>query len=68
MTPLVMMRDVEARFALQGRPVRYTVLRPYGNWFGRGALRVLRVSERISPQRGELVDVVLGYDGYDASA
>ncbi len=63
---VTMMRDVEARYALRGRNLRYTVLVPVGTWLGRGALRVLRVSEFLSPQHGEIVDVVLGYDGYDA--
>lgn len=61
---LAMMRDVEARYALRGRRLRYTVLRPLGTWFGRGALRVLRVREQSGPT-GDVVDLVLGYDGYD---
>jgi hypothetical protein len=54
------MPDVEVRFALRGRNLRYTVLRPYGNWLARGTLRVLRVREN-----EDGVDLVLGYDSYD---
>jgi hypothetical protein len=56
---IVLMRDVEARYALRGKPLRYTVLAPYGEWLGRGNLRVLRVSER-----EEYLDLVLGYESY----
>ncbi len=56
---LILMRDVEARYALRGRMLRYTVLAPFGRWLARGNLRVLRVSER-----EEYLDLVLGYESY----
>ncbi len=65
---LILVRDVEARYALRGRLLRYVVLAPFGNWVGRGALRVLRA--RLSSAEGdagELVDLVLGYDAYEAA-
>ncbi|MGH7737939.1 MAG: hypothetical protein ACREMP_08775 [Candidatus Tyrphobacter sp.] len=61
---LTMMRDVEARFALRGRRLRYTVLTPFGSRIGRGALRVLRVTESMNAESGDVVDVVLGYEAY----
>ena len=59
-----MMRDVEARYALRGRRIRYNVLSPVGTWFGEGALRVLRVREETNAESGDVVDVVLGYEAY----
>lgn len=56
---IVLMRDVEARYALRGRRLRYTVLAPFGGWLGQGSLRVLRVSES-----EEYLDLVLGYESY----
>ncbi len=60
-----MMRDVEARYALRGKALRYTVLSPVGTWLGKGALRVLRVREESNAEQGEYVDLVLGYDTYE---
>lgn len=65
LTDIALMRDVEARYALRGRALRYTVLAPLGEWMGRGALRVLRVREDAHAERGDVVDVVLGYDSYE---
>jgi len=59
-----MMRDVEARYALRGRSLRYMVLMPLGTWLAKGTLRVLRVREVSNAERGDYVDVVLGYDAY----
>ena len=64
MTGVTMMRDVEARYALRERPLRYTVLTPVGAYMGVGALRVLRVREEGNAERGDFVDVVLGYEAY----
>ncbi len=65
---LILLRDVEARYALRGRLLHYTVLAPFGGWVGRGALRVLRAMVT-GPQgdAGEIVDLVLGYDAYEAA-
>ncbi len=57
-------RDVEARFALRGRRLRYTILAPIGAWLGVGALRVLRV-RAVDAVEGETLDLVLGYERYD---
>jgi hypothetical protein len=65
MTDVVMMRDVEARYALRERPLRYTVLAPVGLHYGVGALRVLRVREVSNAESGDVADVVLGYDSYE---
>lgn len=64
MIDVTMMRDVEARYSLRGRLLRYTVLRPVGTWMGSGALRVLRVREVPNVETGDVVDVVLGYEAY----
>jgi hypothetical protein len=60
------MPDVDARFALRGRQLRYTVLSPYGAWFGRGRLRVLRM-RTLESAEGESVELILGYDSYEAA-
>lgn len=64
MSDVTMMRDVDARYALRGRPLRYTVLAPVGAYMGVGALRVLRIREERNAERGDFVDVVLGYEAY----
>lgn len=56
---ITLMRDVNARFALRSKPLRYTVLAPFGAWLAQGDLRVLRVSEK-----EEYLDLVLGYESY----
>ncbi|HEY9085574.1 MAG TPA: hypothetical protein VIN40_06530 [Candidatus Tyrphobacter sp.] len=65
---LILVRDVEARYALRGRLLHYTVLVPFGRWVGRGALRVLRATVTAAHgDAGEVVDLVLGYDAYEAA-
>ncbi len=61
------MRDVEARYALRDRPLRYTVLAPFGTWLGSGVLRVLRVRDASGPDGADMVELVLGYDAYEAA-
>lgn len=60
---LVLVRDVEARFALRGKRLRCSVLAPVGTWLGRGALRVLRV-QVVEVGDAEAVELVLGYESY----
>ncbi len=40
----MLMPEVDARRALAGRRVRFSVLAPFGRWLGCGTLRVLRAS------------------------
>lgn len=56
---LVLMPETDARRALAGRPVRFSVLAPVGRYAGRGTLRVLRVREC-----AEQIELVCGYEGY----
>ena len=56
-----MMSDTEVREALRGRRLRYAVVAPYGNWLGKGRLRVLRVK----PAEEDTLDVTLGYESYE---
>jgi hypothetical protein len=63
---LALIPDVEARFALRGRSLRYVVLAPYGTWLGRGRLRVLRMRSLESAE-GEAIELILGYDSYEAA-
>jgi hypothetical protein len=64
---LILARDVEARYALRDRRLRYTVLAPLGTWLALGALRVLRVRDASGPDGADLVELVLGYDAYEAA-
>ena len=64
---LILARDIEARYALRDRRVRYTVLAPFGAWFASGALRVLRVRDASGPDGADMVELVLGYDAYEAA-
>lgn len=66
MLDLALMPEVEARFALRNRHLRYTVLVPYGTWLGRGRLRVLR-TRSLESAAGESIELVLGYDSYEAA-
>jgi hypothetical protein len=60
------MPDVDVRFALRGRQLRYTILTPYGTWLGRGRLRVLRMRSLESAE-GESIELILGYESYEAA-
>jgi hypothetical protein len=60
---VVLMPEVEARRVLQGRVARMTVLAPYGNWLGRGALRVLRAVALGEGDDGP-VELLVGYESY----
>lgn len=65
---LVLLREVEARYALRQHRLRYSMLAPLGAWIGCGALRVLRASRAAeSGGAGDLIDLVLGYDAYEAT-
>ena len=56
----ILAREVDARRALHGRRVKLSVLAPYGQWAGCGALRVLRL--KIDEESAELV---AGYERYE---
>jgi len=53
--------EVEARAALRGHPLRFSVLAPYGAWIGCGALRVLR----LKVNDDESADLTVGYESYE---
>ncbi len=57
---LTLIAEVRARRRLGDRPLRLTVLAPYGAWIGCGVLRVLRVRERDAQ-----TELVAGYDAYE---
>jgi len=65
------MPEVQARAALAGRRLRFSVLVPVGAWIGRGTLRVLRATARPAqaPSGGEgedeVIDLVCGYESYE---
>lgn len=58
---LILMPEVLARRALHGHPVRLQLLAPYGNWIGRGTLRVLR----LKVQSDGCADLTVGYESYE---
>jgi hypothetical protein len=60
---VVLMPEVEARRVLHGRVARMTVLAPYGNWLGFGALRVLR-ADVIGEGAQAPVELLVGYESY----
>lgn len=61
---LVLMPEVDARRALAGRPIAFSVLAPVGAYAGRGTLRVLRV--RPGKAQGDSgVELICGYEAYD---
>ncbi|MGZ3504154.1 MAG: hypothetical protein ACXVAG_02015 [Vulcanimicrobiaceae bacterium] len=53
------MPEVDARRALSGRALVFSVLAPVGAYLGRGTLRVLRVREQ-----HESIELVCGYESY----
>jgi hypothetical protein len=57
---LVLMREVDARQALAGHDVVFSLLAPVGAYAGCGVLRVLRVK----PQ-GARLELVCGYESYE---
>ena len=60
---LTLMPEVDARAALAGRRVRFTVLAPIGSWAGRGTLRVLR-AKVVAAGVSDEVELVCGYESY----
>jgi hypothetical protein len=58
---LILAREVDARRALRGRRVRFSVLAPLGPWVGCGALRVLR----LKTTEDEVAELVAGYERYE---
>lgn len=57
---VVLMPETDARRALAGEALRFSVLAPVGAYAGRGVLRVLRVKPV-----GSAVELVCGYEGYE---
>jgi hypothetical protein len=64
---LVLMPEVDARRALAGRPIAFSVLAPVGAYAGRGTLRVLRVRPNSfdGAQGDNGVELICGYEAYD---
>jgi hypothetical protein len=58
---LMLVPEVEARAALRGHPLRFSVLVPYGAWIGCGSLRVLR----LKIHDDESADLTVGYESYE---
>jgi hypothetical protein len=58
---LILSREVDARRALRGRRVSFSVLAPYGPWVGCGALRVLR----LKTADDDSAELVAGYERYE---
>jgi hypothetical protein len=57
---LVLMPEVEARRALAGTDLVFSLLAPVGHHLGRGVLRVLHVHPR-----NERIELVCGYESYE---
>ena len=58
---LILAREVDARRALRGRRVRFSILAPYGPWVGCGALRVLRLKNT----GDDSAELIAGYERYE---
>lgn len=56
----ILMREADARRALAGKNVLFSVLAPVGVHVGRGVLRVLRLRAQ-----GERIELVCGYESYE---
>ncbi len=56
---LVLVPEVQARRLLGDRRIRMQMLAPYGEWTGRGTLRVLRLRTN-----GDEVELTVGYESY----
>ena len=63
------MPEVQARAALAGRRLHFSVLAPVGAWLGCGTLRVLRASAHTARMSDgndqEVIDLVCGYESYE---
>lgn len=59
----VLMPELEARRALRGQSIAFSVLAPVGSYAGRGTLRVLRIRPR-----DERIELVCGYESYERIA
>jgi hypothetical protein len=53
--------EVEARRALRGHRLRFSVLAPFGPWIGCGTLRVLR----LKTNDDESAELTVGYESYE---
>lgn len=62
---LTLMPEVDARAALAGRRVLFSVLAPVGSWAGRGTLRVLRATPLTRTGEEEAIELVCGYESYE---
>ena len=60
MNELVLLPEVDARRVLRDRRLRLSLLAPFGQWVGRGTLRVLRVADG----DGE-TELTVGYESYE---
>jgi hypothetical protein len=60
------MPEVQARRHLRGRVGALSVLAPVGSFAGRGELRVLRVSSGGLGAEKDRIDLVCGYEAYEA--
>lgn len=57
---LVLMPETDARRALAGERIAFSVLAPVGSYAGRGVLRVLRVKPA-----ADAVELLCGYEAYE---
>jgi hypothetical protein len=57
---LVLMPETDARRALAGEALAFSVLAPVGAYAGRGVLRVLRVKPA-----GGAIELLCGYESYE---
>lgn len=65
---LTLMPHVQARAALAGHRIQFSVLAPVGAWLGCGVLRVLRATPRFVDGSGvgeAFVELVCGYESYE---
>lgn len=58
---LILAREVDARRALRGRRVHFSILAPYGPWVGCGVLRVLRLKNT----GDDSAELIAGYERYE---
>jgi hypothetical protein len=56
----VLMPEIDARRALGGKNVSFSVLAPVGAYAGQGVLRVLRLKR----DEDERIELVCGYESY----
>lgn len=62
---LTLMPEVDARAALAGRRVRFSVLAPIGAWAGCGTLRVLRAIPLLGEAGNDGMELICGYESYE---